>query len=167
MSWEISDSLDLGNDMWGALIWGQVIMSLPSLRIVSYNPMQAFDLRIESICSQLSRAHVIGLSGTGRKRLSHVSSYQTRRFGKYSGFDWGWIPKVVGINKSCGVLLLVDRTVLLNSCVNHIYSPPDSLQGRAGAVRYKTANLDVCFICAYLAPNINNTHNMINHKVLK
>ena len=85
-----------------------------NLIVVAYNPMQAFDTRIESICSELSRAHVIGLSGTGRKRLSHVSCYQTKRFGRYSAFDWGWIPKTAGINKCCGVMLLVDRTQFTN-----------------------------------------------------
>ena len=156
------------------IIWvvGQCVMTLSvartsKLNIISYNPMQAFDFRIESICSELSMAHVIGLSGTGRKRLSHVSSYQTKRFGKYSAFDWGWIPKTAGINKCCGVVLLIDRTQLPNCCVNHVYSPPDSLQGRVGAVRYKTAHMDTCYICAYLAPNTNQTHNMINSKVLK
>ena len=139
----------------------------PSLHIVTYNPLVANSHnRIRSICSELRNTHIIGLPGTGKMHNTHGSSYTIRRSGPFCCFEWGWAKKQAGINKSCGVSLLIARDVLPNKCINHIYSPPISRQGRVGAVRYKTARLDICIIVIYLAPNVNNVSSDINKRVL-
>jgi hypothetical protein len=139
---------------------------MSALRIISFNPLVANHSRIISICSEFNEKHIIALPGTGKKHNKQGDAYSFRKCGKFSCFEWGWAAKQAGINKSCGLCLLVSRKVLPNTCINHVYSPPMSLQGRVGAVRYKTPKLDICIVVMYLAPSLNNTLSVINKKVL-
>ena len=134
-------------------MWGTVVILLDiMISAITYNPMNATGLRMQSIQHEFRFYNVIGLCGTARMTEQHEAQYRSYRLKNHTVFDWGWQKRTPGINKSCGVTLLIDRATLPNKCLNAVYSPPRSMQGRAGAVRYKTASQDLCIVAMYLAP---------------
>ena len=133
-----------------------------NLYIVAYNPMNANWIRLKNIAYELKTAHIIGLSGTGRWHQPEFGPCRISKLDRYTLYDWGWAKRTEGINKSCGVAILARRDTFPNACHNNTYSPPAMLQGRAGAVRYKMSNADICHCVAYLAPNVHKQYDTIN-----
>ena len=136
------------------------------LKIVSYNPMAANYERLLSIMQELQATHIIGLAGTARKWVHEFGPCKKSSINNFTTYEWGWTCSHPGLNKACGTMLCINNSVLPAHCLNAVYSPPPNLQGRGGAVRYKTTHFDILAMVLYLAPNTHSKFHNCNRKLL-
>ena len=136
------------------------------VNICVYNPMCINYLRLVSIAQELTNAAVIGLPGTTRRQDPYYGKCKRSIVQNFQHFEWGWLP-APGVNKSCGVSLLVRTDVFPPKTLNAIYSPPNHLTGRAGAVRYKSSTFDVLSMVLYVAPNTHPKYNKCNMQLFE
>ena len=100
--------------------------------------------RWADICKLLCSCDVVGLSGT---QINTSLACQQDVCHGYHRFQWGRGPGLRG--KPTGCALLFKKTSFAARGFKWIYSPPDKLKGRLGAVRFHTVSMDVCFITGY------------------
>ena len=107
--------------------------------------------RLQQILTVLD-ADILMLTGM-RWRADHTNKfpYQTLKIGKYFGYVWGYGQGAL-TNKSAGVGIFFSRRIKLQH-VKEISSPESWLQGRAGAVRLKSPNMDFTAVVGYPPPD--------------
>ena len=66
-------------------------------------------------------------------------------------YSWGYSSGKL-TNSHTGFQICLDKKTFGQQQVVRIYSPPQDLQGRGGALRIKTAHVDFCFIVCYFHP---------------
>eukprot|EP00971_Amphidinium_carterae_P181109 3592777-Amphidinium_carterae.1 len=131
------------------------------LRVVQYNPQALPASRNLSDVLQKFKgegATVVSLTGTSQSLMQahfdgSLDIVRSRREG-YTVWQWpfgdGTTQKQGWTNKSCGVMLAVKTKRFPDRKIVRSWQPGSSLQGRAGAVRYKYTGLyDLCFIAMY------------------
>ncbi|CAE8722639.1 unnamed protein product, partial [Polarella glacialis] len=128
------------------------------LTLFSYNCFAATTWdRVTQILREL-RGDVVMLQGTQHKQLGtnlvhtrsteYLHAVEQIDYGTHIGLHWGW-GKGNYTNRACGVCTLLEKERLPTSSILKLYSPPQSLQGRAGAVRIRRASIDICLVNAY------------------
>ena len=119
----------------------------PALKIVLYNPMCGWGDRLTEIATEAA-ADILALPGT-QWRMSGDQCCTTFRLQgtRHQAWQWGWrLTKTT--NRSCGVSLVLGPR--LRKHVVAVFSPPRALQGRAGALRIRTATTDILAVVLYV-----------------
>ena len=123
-----------------------LLQVLGAMRVCHYNPLSMRQsARWADICKLLCSCDVVGLSGT---QINTSLACQQDVCHGYHRFQWGRGPGLRG--KPTGCALLFKKTSFAARGFKWIYSPPDKLKGRLGAVRFHTVSMDVCFITGCL-----------------
>ncbi|CAE8639505.1 unnamed protein product [Polarella glacialis] len=141
-------------------------------RFFSYNVFAATnDQRLRDICEVLP-GDVLCLQGTQRRQVgaglyawshkpSHLHQVTVADLGQYAAWHWGY---GVGAhtNRATGVSILLRKKTFPPQWVSEVFSPPESLQGRAGGLRLKHKTIDITAFTLY-APNEPRTQAERRH----
>lgn len=141
-------------------------------RFFSYNVFAATnDQRLRDICEVLP-GDVLCLQGTQRRQVgaglyawshkpSHLHQVTVADLGQYAAWHWGY---GVGAhtNRATGVSILLRKKTFPPQWVSEVFSPPESLQGRAGGLRLKHKTIDITVFTLY-APNEPRTQAERRH----
>ena len=120
-----------------------------SWRVCSYNAMSVVRVgRWAQLSSEFQNLDVVALQGLCVKADSDVPCAYFRT-SHHHVFQWGY-TKGRYTNKSCGVAILLRHKRLRLQWVREVYSPPDQLAGRAGALRIKGRCSDLLVIVGYV-----------------
>eukprot|EP00971_Amphidinium_carterae_P345326 6486231-Amphidinium_carterae.1 len=145
------------------------------LRLGQYNPQH---LGVRTLSDVLSvfrtyKLHVVSLTGRGQsqKRASvggQLNVLQATTNG-YWVLQWPHRGrKGAGSNKSCGCMIAVDRHFFPSSCLRGMWQPPDHIQGRAGAARFKIAGrFDICIITMYCPLSATDVDGQVQAGLLR
>lgn len=116
-------------------------------RFAAYNPHSAWEFsRKEEIATAFAGYHVLGLSGTKRKRHREDPACCTSQVGTFHIYEWGHSGKS---EHAAGVALYLRKQVFRDYNVRRVYDIPSEYQGRMGILRVKRGDCDFCFIVAY------------------
>lgn len=102
--------------------------------------------RLPSILSEFSSCDIVALPSTGYTRHNEACEHYNCEHFKL--LDFGWSPSKCA-NESCGVVFGIGEK--LAKCVrsHKVFSPGGQLQGRGGAIRCTSKELDFCVIVPY------------------
>ena len=116
-------------------------------RFAAYNPHSAWESsRKEEIATAFAGYHVLGLSGTKRKRQREDPACCKSQVGTFHIYEWGHSGKS---EHAAGVALYLRKQVFRDYNVRRVYDIPSEYQGRMGILRVKRGDCDFCFIVAY------------------
>ena len=116
-------------------------------RFAAYNPHSAWESsRKEEIATAFAGYHVLGLSGTKRKRHREDPACCKSQVGTFHIYEWGHSGKS---EHAAGVALYLRKQVFRDYNVRRVYDIPSEYQGRMGILRVKRGDCDFCFIVAY------------------
>jgi endonuclease/exonuclease/phosphatase family metal-dependent hydrolase len=148
---------------------------LRSYQVQCYNVQAAPIERIQQILGEL-KGDIIALEGTQR---TGYSEYAHRKLGSvvplqaceqltlsgYQIYEW---PYRAGARttKAAGVMLALRLGVFTKSAFKQEFHPPPNLQGRAGAIRLRQAELDICPIVVYFPTNPSARNQRIHTEAL-
>ena len=119
--------------------------SLRELSIVSYNILSAYD-RLDTVFEKFADADIIciqstclpikkaPLEGKPRQDTTYVRDERTSQCGKFHVISWGH-SRGSGSNKSCGVVIALNKKTLPKELITHRYDPFHKYAGRWGAIR--------------------------------
>ena len=112
------------------------------LRVAVYNPLaMTRPGRLLQVLNELD-VDICCIPGTA---LFHPrtgsDAYITYRLEKYQIISWGWSSASMS-NKSAGIIIALGSRLANNTKIE-VLSPPEEVQGRAGAIRIKTQYLDL------------------------
>eukprot|EP00930_Biecheleria_cincta_P018173 TRINITY_DN14246_c0_g1_i1.p1 TRINITY_DN14246_c0_g1~~TRINITY_DN14246_c0_g1_i1.p1 ORF type:complete len:1411 (-),score=180.44 TRINITY_DN14246_c0_g1_i1:1000-5232(-) len=124
------------------------------MRCVVYNPMQAsYWGRLTLILTAFVNAQIIALPGT--KVRPHAfqppqDTVHSERYRKFIIYEWH-AAETEFSNSSCGVTIAID-TKFVHSRFHQVFSPPDELQGRGGAIVCEKgdSSFQMVIMCLYL-----------------
>jgi hypothetical protein len=120
----------------------------------SYNPQAASSLtRWLTILAVLSTVNLMGCQGTKMKADKFQdpnSAVHTQKLERMQAWHWHAGQGALS-NAATGVSIVADRTIFNQHYLQQVYSPPQELQGRGGALRfYKKDHFDILPMCLYL-----------------
>ena len=129
--------------------------SLPMWRVGTYNAMSMVRMgRWDVLSREMQTVDVVGVQGLcSRAEQDFPCSYF--RSSQHHVFQWGYGSGVFS-NKSCGVALMLKHQKFRLHHIRQIYSPPDCLAGRAGALRLKGARADFLLVVGYVPVEPSN-----------
>eukprot|EP00439_Symbiodinium_sp_Y106_P073045 s2092_g13.t1 len=104
--------------------------------------------RWAQLSSEFQSLDVVALQGLCVKAEADVPCAYFRT-SHHHAFQWGY-SKGRYTNKSCGVAILLRHQRLRLQWVREVYSPPEQLAGRAGALRIKGRCSDLLVIVGYV-----------------
>ena len=138
-----------------------------ALTVVAHNPF-TFSTRDRKheVLKALSHAHLIALSGTKTKMPKTKDVWFSYRMGKYRVFEFGYSGAVF-TNSSAGVAIAVDTTIFPDACFRNAFAAPADIQGRGGAVLYRTRTRHVLFCAVYCPPGLSETQQTASIRVHK
>eukprot|EP00929_Paragymnodinium_shiwhaense_P037319 TRINITY_DN19901_c0_g1_i1.p1 TRINITY_DN19901_c0_g1~~TRINITY_DN19901_c0_g1_i1.p1 ORF type:complete len:346 (+),score=36.52 TRINITY_DN19901_c0_g1_i1:115-1152(+) len=124
------------------------------MRCAVYNPLAATESgRIEDILQQCSSVHLLCMPGNKfRKHQLDGDPFVLRSRKKFWCFDWGYDATKQHSNRSCGVSLCIAKRAFSDKAFHTVFSPPEALAGRGGAVRIRTAKHDILVMGLYVPP---------------
>jgi hypothetical protein len=103
--------------------------------------------RWDVLSREMQTVDVVGVQGLcSRAEQDFPCSYF--RSSQHHVFQWGYGSGVFS-NKPCGVALMLKHQKFRLHHIRQIYSPPDCLAGRAGALRLKGARADFLLVVGY------------------
>jgi len=111
------------------------------MKLLLYNPLSASTaLRLEELSLEFASIDLAAIVGTGRPAGRYEPCVR-QRTAHHTALHWGY-GRAAGVNKSAGLALLIGG-FLSPSCIADVFSPPPSLQGRAGAARLRAGEVDI------------------------
>ena len=100
-------------------------------RFAAYSPHSAWDLpQKEEIANAFAGYHVLGLSGTKRKRHREDPACCKSKVGTFDIYEWGHSGKS---EHAAGVALYLCKQVFRECNVQRIFDIPSEYQGRMGS----------------------------------
>ena len=136
-------------------------LSVPSSSIMQqlvhfavYNPLSVKQsYRREDISCHLKGIDIIAVPGTAQRHSAIVPTpYIVGRFPHHIRWSWGFGLAAAYSNKSAGIDIFIRKRSFNKRNITRVWSPPKSMQGRAGAVRIQNGGTDICFIAGYIPP---------------
>ena len=112
------------------------------------NPHHAGHERTEDISRQLRAWSVVVLIGT-QQHAESDTAVTVNRYPFHWSLNFGWRRGPL-TNRSCGIKILLGHS-LPKEMLREVFCPPASLQGRAGAARLRTGEMDVLVVASYFA----------------
>ena len=112
--------------------------------------------RDQDCLEQFRACHIVGLVGTNR---THDFCIQQTRLGPFTRLQWS------KGEPSTGLELWVHRRYISPKHFRGHWSGEGELQGRVGAARFKTPQLDLLCIVAYMPPN--GTKQSVSEKICR
>lgn len=112
--------------------------------------------RDQDCLDQFRACHIVGLVGTNRK---HDLCIQQNRHGPFTRLQWS------KGEPSTGLELWVHRRYISPKHFRGHWSGEGELQGRVGAARFKTPQLDLLCVVVYMPPN--NTKRSVCEKICR
>ena len=121
---------------------------LPKWSVTTYNALSLVQTRrLRHILSDMRWTSFVCIQGSHRRTTEPVIQYSVEGF---NVLEWGYTP-VAG--KSSGILIAFRNKLFGTRQVAQVYTPPEELIGRVGAVRLKRGDADFMVINAYIAVN--------------
>ena len=113
------------------------------------NPHHAGHERTEDISRQLRAWSVVVLVGTQQHAESDTAVTVNRYpFHSSLNFEWRRGPLT---KRSCGIKILLAHS-LPKEMLREVFRPPAALQGRAGAARLRSGDMDLLVVASCFAP---------------
>ena len=114
------------------------------------NPHHAGHKRTEDISRQLRAWSMVVLIGT-QQHAESDTAVTVNRYPFHWSLNFGWRRGPL-TNRSCGIKKLLGHS-LPKDMLREVVCRPASLQGRAGAARLRTGEMDVLVVASNFAPS--------------
>ena len=120
------------------------------ISVTTYNPLSMSGSGRWDEVSRGLPDDVICLQGTQVRRADPQAPFEVHRAARHHFYSWHAGQKGC-TNRSTGVSIGLSAKKVKLDQVIRVWSPPEELQGRAGALRVRTKTWDVCIFSLYFA----------------
>lgn len=131
------------------------------VRSVLFNPCSTSGARLHELAEAFGNEDALGLVGTERRRIDH--DITTQRSGRWTFWHWGYRPRAVGTDTSCGIS--VGLGPRLCRAARRVYARPPALAGRAGGLRVRTATKNLLILAFDMLPRRTHRESVYNAAV--